>query len=95
MAILSFCSVTKNAPVKKNFTGAPPVHRWCGEIVKYLTLSTNLDWRRPECDEPRSAARGPDHGIVAVEERLYDDHLVSLLHQPRYGREQRLSCKDT
>ena len=28
----------KNAPVKKNFTGAPPVHRWCGEIVKYLTL---------------------------------------------------------
>ena len=38
MAILSFCSVTKNAPVKKNFTGAPPVHRWCGEIVKYLTL---------------------------------------------------------
>ena len=42
MAILSFCSVTKNAPVKKNFTGAPPVHRWCGEIVKYLTLGCAL-----------------------------------------------------
>ena len=25
--------------MKKNFTGAPPVHRCCGEIAQYLTLS--------------------------------------------------------
>ena len=36
--ILLVCYVTKNALVKKKFTGAPPVHRWCGEIVKYLML---------------------------------------------------------
>ena len=55
----------KNAPVKKNFTGAPPVHRWCGEIVKYLTLitvaiSTSFEFRSGQFCIPHSEADLPE-----------------------------------
>ena len=63
MAILSLCNVYKNAPVKKDFTGAPPVHRWCGEIVKYLTLPVSDD---NGCPARTGVVQRPLHEILAV-----------------------------
>ena len=53
------------------FTGAPAVHRWCGEILKYRTLSgSDLTFRTMQsvnsrrsmiCPQPRAAVTPKPH----------------------------------
>ena len=64
------------------FTGAPAVHRWCGEILQYRTLGNDDDDEGAEPTQESNGARGPKMDEEKAAKKEMEEFMVARWLKP-------------